>query len=112
MSKKSKWAELGIITKNPVLDKNKNEVKDQNGNVVTKLGFKLSDEIYEVLCKAGYNISQYGVLKTPVEEVDGLIRAGAITEDKIEERKEKAKEVYSWLRYKVQLPPPKDKSAQ
>lgn len=108
MSKKTKWLELGIITKNPVKDKDGNVKRDSKGNEITKLGFKLNDEVVEVLRKAGYDIGQYGVLTTPVDEVDRLIKAGAIKENEIEDRKVKAKDVYSWLRYKVQLPPPKE----
>lgn len=108
MSKKSKWLELGIITKNAVKDNDGNVKKDSKGNEITKLGFKLNDEVVEVLRKAGYDIGQYGVLTTPVDEVDRLIKAGAIEEGKIEKRKADAKDVYKWLRYKVQLPPPKE----
>lgn len=108
MSKKNKWPELGIITKNEVKDKEGNVMRDKQGNPVTRLGFKLSDEIYEVLRKAGYTVSQYGVLKTPVEEVEGLIKAGVIEESKIEERKQSATEAHKWLRYKIQMPPLKE----
>ena len=108
MSKKNKWPELGIITKNEVKDKEGNTVRDKQGNPVTRLAFKLNDEIYEVLRKAGYNVSQYGVMKTPVEEVEGLIKAGVIEESEVEKRKESAKSAHTWLRYKIQMPPLKE----
>lgn len=105
--KKSRWPELGIITKNEVKDKDGNVLKDDKGVALTRLSFKLSDEVYEVLRKAGLNVTKYGILQTPIEEVDGLIKAGVITEDKIEERKQTAKDAHKWLRYKVNLPPPR-----
>lgn len=105
--KSNKWPELGIITKNEVKDKQGKVKLDDQGKALTRLSFKLSDEIYEVLCKAGYNIGQYGILKTPVEEVDGLIKAGFIEEGQVEAKKQSAKEIHNWLRYKVQLPPPR-----
>jgi hypothetical protein len=102
-----KWPELGIITKNVKKDKNGNEVKDSNGNPVTVLGFKLADNVTILVDGKPVETSRYGVLQTPMEEVEGLYKSGAIGDDAIEQRKEKAKEVYSWLRYKIQLPPPR-----
>jgi hypothetical protein len=108
MSKKNKWLELGVITKNEVKDKSGKTLKGTDGKPLTRLGLKLSDEVLEVLRAAGYNITQYGVLKTPIEEVEGLIKAGAIKEADVEDRKQKAQDIYKWLRYKIQLPPPKE----
>lgn len=108
--KSNKWPELGVITKNEVKDKNGKVQLDENGKPLTRTGFKLSDEIYEVLCKAGYNISQYGVLKTPIEELDGLIKAGFVDDSQLEAKKQTAKETHKWLKYKVQLPPPRSQS--
>jgi translation initiation factor IF-2 len=107
-TKKNKWLELGIITKNEVKDKQGNVLKNKDGSVITRLGVKLNEEVVEVLRKAGYDVTQYGVLTTPIDEVERLIDNGAIGEDKAEDRRAKAKEVYSWLRYKIQLPPPKE----
>jgi hypothetical protein len=102
-----KWPELGIITKNVKKDKNGNEVKDAQGNPVTVLGFKLADNVTILVDGQPVATSRYGVMQTPMEEVEGLYKSGAIGDDTIEQRKEKAKEVYSWLRYKIQLPPPR-----
>ena len=106
--KNNRWPELGLVTKNVVKDKDGNPVKDSKGQDITRLGFKLNDEVYEVLKKAGFNISQYGTLTSPVEEVERLIKNGAIEEKDVESRRESAKQAHTWLRYKVQLPPPRD----
>lgn len=103
MSNKKKWLELGLVIKNTKkADGTPIPPKDQ------KFTFKLSDEVHKVLLDAGYEVSQYGVMKTPVEEVEGLIKAGQIGEDKMEERREAAKNATSWLNRKVSLPPPKE----
>lgn len=108
--RKSKgWPELGIITKNLAKDKEGNVIKDSNGNDVYRLSFKLADNITVLVDgePVKLNEKRYGNLVTPVQEVEGLYKNGAIGDDKIEFRREKAKEVHSWLRYKVQLPPPR-----
>lgn len=108
-NKKQGWPELGIITKNAVKDKDGNVVKNAKGEVETRLGFKLNEEIAEILRAAGVNVNEYGsgLLSTPVEEVEKLYKNGAIKDDQIEARREAAKEAHSWLRYKVILPPPR-----
>lgn len=105
--KTSKWPEIGVITKNAVKDKNGNPVKDAGGNPVTQLGFKLADNVSILVDGQPVKTSRYGVLVSPPDEVDRLYKAGAIGDDKIEERRAKAKDLHTWLRYKVQLTPPK-----
>ena len=111
-TKKSKsWPELGIITKNEVKDKDGNSVLDANGNKTFRLGFKLSEDITVLYQGEEISINEYrsGILTNPVDEVEGLYRNGHIDDDKIESRRESAKKAHSWLRYKVQLPPPRAK---
>lgn len=106
--KKSKaWPELGIITKNPVKDKEGNILKDSNGQVLTKLGFKLNDDVTVFVKGVKVDTSGFGVLKTPVEEVESLYKNGVLGDDVIEEKRQGAAEIYKWLRYKIQLTPPK-----
>ena len=108
MSKKA-WPELGLITRNPAKDKEGNILKDENGKTIYRVGFKLNDDV-TVLYKGepvALNKSRTGFVQTPIQEVEGLYNRGAIDDDKIEARREKAKEIYNWLRYKVQLPPPR-----
>jgi DeoR/GlpR family transcriptional regulator of sugar metabolism len=108
MSKKSKkWPELGIITKNTVKDKDGNVLKDKSGNPITRLGFALAKNVTVLVDGEKVDTTGYGILTTPIDEVASLIKNGAIPENEVEERKEKAKEVHTWLRYKIQLPPPK-----
>jgi len=110
MSEKKKgWPELGIITKNPIKDKDGNVVK-KAGKVQYRLGFKLADDITVLRAGEPVALNEYrsGILTSPVDEVEKLIDLGYIEEDKAEERRDKAKEVHTWLRYKVQLPPPRD----
>lgn len=105
----SRWPELGIITKNP-LKKDGKVVKDSNGNTVYVLGFKLDEKVTVLYDGEPVALNEFrsGMLRTPVEEVESLIKNGQIAEDEVEARREKAKEIYSWLRYKVVLPPPRD----
>jgi hypothetical protein len=121
--KKSKgWPEIGVITKNAVRKKDENgkfikaddgnfvNVTDHNGKTVFKLGFKIADNV-TVLVEGepvALNKSRTGTLTSPVREVENLYKAGQIDDDVIESRREKAKEIHNWLRYKVQLPPPRD----
>ena len=105
--KAKKWHELGIITKNVKKDKEGNVIKDKSGNAVTVLGFKLADNVTVLVDGQPVEVSRYGQMATPIEEVENLYKRGFIGDDKIEERREKAKEVYNWLRYKIQLTPPK-----
>lgn len=109
-NKKNKWPEIGIITKNTVKDKDGNVLKDKAGNPITKLGFKLAENVTILVDGQPIELNQYrsGILKTPVEEVEGLYKSGVIGDDKIEERREQAKNAHTWLRYKIQLPPPRD----
>jgi hypothetical protein len=108
MSKKNnKWPEIGIITKNEKKDKDGNVVKDKQGNPVTVLGFKLADNVTILVDGKPVETSRYGILTTPVDEVERLYKNGAIGDDKIEERRQSANTAYKWLRYKIQLPPPK-----
>jgi len=110
MSKKNNsWPELGIITRNPQKDKDGNVLKDKAGNIIYKLGFKLADNVTVMVDGQVIELNKYrtGILKSPVEEVEGLIKNGAITEDKIESRRQTAKDAHDWLRYKIQLPPPR-----
>jgi len=113
--KNSGWPELGQIVKNVVQKKDDNgnwvDVLDANGNKQYKLSFKLADGIgitYEGN-PVKLNKGRTGILKNPVEEVESLYKAGQIDDDSIEFRREKAAQAHSWLRYKVQLPPPRDR---
>lgn len=109
MAKKQKWPELGIITKNVVKDKDGNVVKDAKGNAVTKLGFKLADNVTILVDGQPVELNQYrsGTLKSPVDEVESLYQNGVIGDDEIEAKRAKAKETNEWLRYKISLPPPR-----
>jgi len=108
--KSKKWPELGIIVKNQVKDKEGNPVIGKDGQPVYKLGFKLAENVTVLVDgePVQLNKGRTGMLVSPVEEVDNLIKRGVIGEDKAESRREQAKEVNSWLRYKIQLPPPRD----
>ena len=113
--KKSKgWPELGQIVKNVVQTKNDNgewvDVLDANGNQQFKLSFKVAEGI-SILHEGqpvALNKGRTGILKNPVQEVEGLYAANQIEDKDIEFRREKVKQAHSWLRYKVQLPPPRD----
>lgn len=105
--KNNKWPEIGIITKNTVKDKDGNVVKDKNGNDVTKLGFKLAEGVTVLVNGQPVDTSGYGMLKTPLEEVESLYSNGVIKDEDIEAKREAAQEVYKWLRYKIQLTPPR-----
>lgn len=107
--KSKKWPELGVITKNVKKDKDGNVVKDSSGNPVTVLGFKLAENVTVLVDGQPVTLNKYrtGILTTPVEEVESLYKNGIIGDDKIEEKREAAKTTYTWLRYKVQLPPPR-----
>jgi len=110
MSKKNKgWPELGMIVKNTVKDKDGNVVKDSKGEPVTRLAFKLAENVTILVDGEPVTLNKYrtGILKSPVEEVEGLYKSGAIGDGDIEKRRESAKAAHTWLRYKVQLPPPK-----
>jgi hypothetical protein len=112
--KNSDWPELGQIVKNVVQTKNEQgqweDVLDANGSKQYKLSFKLAEGISVAFegNPVKLNKGRTGILKNPVEEVESLYKAGQIDDDKIEFRREKAKQAHSWLRYKVQLPPPRD----
>jgi len=108
--KKQVWPELGLITKNVVKDKDKNIVKDENGNPVYRLSFKVSDDITILHKGEPVALNQYrsGILVSPIQETENLYKHGVIGEDKIEASRDKSKEIHKWLRYKVQLPPPRD----
>lgn len=108
--KKNKgWPELGIITRNPVKDKDGNVMKDKAGQTIYKLSFVLNEDVTVLVNGEKVELNKYrsGILKSPVDEVEGLIKAGVINEDKIEERRQSAKDAHTWLRYKIQLPPPR-----
>jgi len=113
-TKKKGWPELGIITRNVVQKKDDNgnwvDVLDKNDKQQFKLGFKLADDI--TVLRGGepvaLNDSRTGILTDPVKEVENLYKLQFIDEDKIESRRESAKKAHNWLRYKVQLPPPRD----
>jgi hypothetical protein len=107
--KSKRWPELGIITKNEVKDKAGNVIKDSSGNPLTRLDFKLNEDITVLYKGEPVSLNKYrtGVMVSPVEEVEGLYKNGVIGDDKIEERRETAKNAHKWLRYKVQLPPPR-----
>jgi len=47
-------------------------------------------------------------LESPVAKVERLIKVGAIKEGDSEARLEKAKEINSWLKYDIVVPPPRD----
>lgn len=122
MSKKG-WPELGMIVRNVIpkeFDDNNKPVRDGNGNIIPKLDdkgnpmfkleFKLNDEI--TVLRNGepvaLNNRRTGMMKTPQQEVEGLIKAGQIEQKDVERRRDSAEEAHSWCRYKVQLPPPRD----
>lgn len=110
MSKGKSWPVLGIITKNEIRDKEGNAILDANGNKQYRAGFKV-DENVTILYngeKVALNKSRTGFLQTPVDEVESLYKNGQIDDDKIESRRESSKKAHSWLRFKVQLPPPRD----
>jgi len=112
--KNSGWPELGQIVKNVVQEKDSNgnwvDVLDANGQQQFKLSFKVSPGISISFEGQPVNLNRgrTGILKNPLQEVEGLYKAGQIDDDKIESRRESAKKAHSWLRYKVQLPPPRD----
>jgi hypothetical protein len=112
--KNSGWPELGQIVKNSIQKRNEDgtysDVLDANGNKQYKLSFKLAAGIGITLDgqQVRLNKGRTGMLKNPIEEIEGLYKAGQIDDDKIESRRESAKKAHSWLRYKVQLPPPRD----
>lgn len=109
MSNSKKWPELGMITKNEIKDKEGNVVKNQQGEIQYRLGFKLADNVTVLVDGKPVELNKYrsGILTSPVDEVEGLFKNGAIGEDKIEKRREDAKNAHKWLRYKIQLPPPR-----
>lgn len=109
MSKGKKWAELGVITKNDVKDKNGQVVLGEDGKPLTKLGFKLGKGITILFEGQPVDTDGYGNLVSPVEEVERLVKNNVIKEADVETRREKAKELNTWLRYKVQLTPSKSK---
>jgi len=100
--KKAKWLELGVLIRNTT---------KRDGTVIPveeqKTYLKLSDEAHAALSKAGFNVGKNGVLINPVDEVESLFKNGFIEEGKIEERRETARNASSWLKYKIQVPPPK-----
>lgn len=110
MAKNKGWPEIGTIVKNEVKDKDGNVMTDSKGQPLTKLNFKFADNVTILVDGQPVEMNKYrtGVMKTPQEEVEGLYKSGAIGDDKIEERREKAKEVNKWLRYKITVPPPRD----
>lgn len=102
MANKKKWLELGNLIRNTTDREGKPiAAKDQ------RTYLKLSDEVFKVLKDAGYDVGQVAQLSTPVENVERLIKAGVIEEGKVESRREAAKGASSWLKYIVQLPPPR-----
>lgn len=105
MAKKNAWPELGIITKNQAKDKDGNLMVDSKGQPIYKVGFKFADNVTILVDGQPFDGSRYGVLKTPVEEVESLYKAGQIEDAKIEARRQSAKEAYEWLRYKITIPP-------
>lgn len=113
--KKKGWPELGMIVKNKVQKFNPDtkeweDVLDQNGQNIYKLEFKLADGVTILVDgdPVALNKGRKGIMKTPQQEVEGLIKAGVITGDDVEKRRDSAKEANKWCRYKVQLPPPRD----
>ena len=116
MGKKTKaWPELGWIVKNPVQKFNKEtkeweDVLDSNGRKQYRLSFKINEDV-TILYKGeevSLNKGRTGFCVNPVEEVEKLYDNGFIDEKDIETRREKAEDAHKWLRYKVQLPPPRD----
>lgn len=121
-TKSKGWPELGMIVKNAVNKRDENgnllkddagnyiPLKDDAGNTIYNLSFKLSENVTVLVDgqPVQLNKGRSGKMVTPQQEVEGLYKAGAINEEKIEYRREKAKEVNNWLRYKIQLPPPRD----
>lgn len=112
MSKNKSWPELGVITKNEVKDKNGNVVMGQDGKPLTKLGFKLNKNVTILVDGKPFETSGYGTLTSPVEDVERMYKNGAIKEEEIEQRREKAKDLHNWLRYKVSLTPSKSSSKE
>lgn len=103
MANKNKgWLKLGQLIRNET---------DREGNPIAKADqktyLKLSDDAHAALTAAGFNVGKNGVLVTPVDEVENLIKAGQIPEDKVEERRAAATQVSSWLRFNIQVPPPR-----
>ena len=109
MSKNNRWPELGIITKNVVKDKEGNTLKDSSGNPVTRLDFKLNEDVTILYKGQPVTLNKYrtGRMVSPVDEVESLYKNGVIGDDVIEQRRETAKNAHTWLRYKIQLPPPR-----
>lgn len=54
------------------------------------------------------NKSRTAKLESPVAKTERLIKSGGIKENDAESRLEKAKEINSWLKYDIVLPPPRD----
>lgn len=108
-TKSKKWPELGIITKNVIKDKEGKVVTDSKGQPLTRLDFKVADNVTILVDGERVELNQYrsGTMVSPVDEVESLFKRGVIKEEEIETRREKAKETHSWLRYKVTLPPPR-----
>lgn len=103
MAKQNKsWLKLGQLIRNET---------DRDGNPIAKADqktyLKLSDEAHAALTAAGFNVGKNGILTTPVDEVENLIKAGQIPEADVEKRRESAKATSSWLRFNIQLPPPR-----
>lgn len=109
MGKSKSWPELGLITKNAIKDKDGNVVKDSKGETQYRLGFKLAENVTILVDGEPIELNKYrsGILTNPIDEVEGLFKNGAIDEADIEKRREIAKEAHKWLRYKIQLPPPR-----
>lgn len=110
MSKNKRWPTLGIIVRNPMKDENGNVLKDDKGRTLYHPPqLKLDDSITVLHNGQPVALNEYrtGHLITPKQEVETLYKNGAIDDGEIEARRQKVQEL-DWLRYKIQLPPPRD----
>ena len=106
---KKKWHKLGGIWKN--------EYKNDDGSVVTKLSIgldlaapavlkiKRGDAVYDVHLIPNEKNKVYLQLQKPEDEIASLLANGIIDESTAEKRKAELPET---LRYNVVLPPPRD----
>lgn len=93
MTKNNAWPVVGTIRKN-----------DQGSYIKFEENVKILVDGKEIKL----NKSRTASLESPVAKVERLIKVGGIKENEAESRLEKAKEINSWLKYNIVLPPPRD----